>query len=417
MSEIRPIRTLLANSELRSLLLATLMLGVSYAFVMPFMSLFGTRAAGMSPLGFGVFMTVIALSGIVLSTALARYSDVQGSRKRVLVLGGLSGAVGYVGYAFLRDPLPLTLCGALFIGLSSVTFSQLFAYARDLLDEHRTPPTQVPLYMNVLRSAFALAWTAGPAIAAWVMASYSFTGTFLVAACCLLIFTIIVQVLLPEVGDRTGRATALLPGPVPGLPQAPAPLLQTLRNPAILGSFSAFVAYFVASTMGMLNLPLLLVETMGGSERQVGIAYSVAPFFELPFMYYVGVLATRIRHVRMIRVTFALAAAYYLALSVVTNAYQVYGAQVVSALIVSVTSGVAITFFQDFLPGQAGTATNLYSSAQRIGSVAGYLTFGLLGGAFGHRVVFVACAGLSLVSAGLLLLLRTKSVTATRFAA
>jgi SET family sugar efflux transporter-like MFS transporter len=58
---------------------------------------------------------------------------------------------------------------------------------------------------------------------------------------------------------------------------------------------------------------------------------------------------------------------------------------------VAVNSGLAITFFQDFLPDQAGTATNLYSAAARIGSIAGYLLFGALGTSFGYRSVFCAC--------------------------
>jgi len=404
MSEIRPIRTIWASRRLRALIVASVVLGVSYAFVMPFMSLFGTKAAKMSPIGFGVFMTIVSVSGILLSTALARHSDLTRSRKPVLLLGGVTGAIGYAGYAFLRDPLLLTVCGAIFIGLSSVTFSQLFAYARDLLAQERVEPAHIPLYMNVVRSTFALAWTAGPAVAAWVMSAYSFTGTFLVAAGCLLLFALIVHRLLPEV--RADPALAKVP-----IDRAP-PLRQTLQKPVVFGSFVAFVAYFVAATMGIMNLPLLLVETLGQSEREVGIAYSVAPCFELPFMYYVGVLATRLRHDRMIRTTFVLAAVYYLGLSTVSSPYHVYGAQVVSALIVSVTGGLAITFFQDFLPGQAGTATNLYSSAQRAGSTVGYLAFGLLSGAFGHRVVFVVCAGLCVISAALLLLVRSPRALA-----
>lgn len=66
---------------------------------------------------------------------------------------------------------------------------------------------------------------------------------------------------------------------------------------------------------------------LGGGERDVGIAYSIAPVFEL----------------------------------------------LLSAAVVAVMSGVAITFFQNFLPNQAGSATNVYSSSARIGATAGYL--------------------------------------------
>ena len=44
-----------------------------------------------------------------------------------------------------------------------------------------------------------------------------------------------------------------------------------------------------------------------------------------------------------------------------------------------------------FLPDQAGTATNLHGTAARIGSTAGYLIFGALGATLGYRAVFAVC--------------------------
>jgi SET family sugar efflux transporter-like MFS transporter len=86
----------------------------------------------------------------------------------------------------------------------------------------------------------------------------------------------------------------------------------------------------------------------------------------------------------------------------VQQPWQAFPAQVLSAAIVAVTSGVAITFFQDFLPGQPGTATNLYATAQRIGSTTGYLCFGLLTSSFGARGVFACCALVCAAAATLL---------------
>jgi SET family sugar efflux transporter-like MFS transporter len=70
--------------------------------------------------------------------------------------------------------------------------------------------------------------------------------------------------------------------------------------------------------------------------------------------------------------------------------------------LVAVSSGLAITFFQDFLPGQAGTATNVYSNAARVGGLAGYLLFGVLGTAAGHRSVFWVCAACSALAWGIM---------------
>jgi SET family sugar efflux transporter-like MFS transporter len=71
-------------------------------------------------------------------------------------------------------------------------------------------------------------------------------------------------------------------------------------------------------------------------------------------------------------------------------------------------SGVAISFFQTFLPSQAGSATNLYSSASRVGSMVGYIAFGSIAGALGHRVVFTVTAVATLVSAAMVHLFRSS---------
>jgi SET family sugar efflux transporter-like MFS transporter len=70
----------------------------------------------------------------------------------------------------------------------------------------------------------------------------------------------------------------------------------------------------------------------------------------------------------------------------------VYPVQVLSAAIAATVSGIAITFFQDYIPNEPGTATNLYSTANRIGNTFGYLCFGSLSSWLGYRSVFVACA-------------------------
>jgi len=133
---------------------------------------------------------------------------------------------------------------------------------------------------------------------------------------------------------------------------------------------------------------------LGGTEHQVGIVYSVAPVFELPFMYYFGLQATRGDQSRLIRTGVVLAAVYYAALGLVREPWHVYLVQILSAAVTAIIAGVALTFFQNFLPDQPGTATNLYVSAQRLGSTIGYLVFGALVASLGHRAVFVVCTGL-----------------------
>ena len=396
-------RRLLADRDYRVLLLANVLVGVAYSFVVPFMSLFGTREVGLDPVPFSLFMTATSLGAIACSTVLARWSDSRWARRTVLLLGAIAGCFGYLGYAFVRDVTWLTLVGVFVLGLGSVTFSQLFAYARDLFGRRGVPANEIPLYMNVFRLFFALSWTVGPAIAAFVMQWAGFRGLFLVAAGFFGLFAVLIAAFVPHIPASEGARAAA----------RAMPLSQALKAPGLSVHFAAFVVYFACASMGMMNLPLLLLGPLGGTEQHVGIAYSVAPLFELPLMLLAGVLASRLGSRRLIQGAFALGVVYYALLAGVRAPWQVYPVQALSAAIVAVTSGVAITFFQDFLPNQPGSATNLYSNAQRIGSTTGYLCLGWLTEATGTRGVFVVCSCGAATAAGMLLAHGARRVAPT----
>ncbi len=393
---IHPWRRLLSEPEMGILMLSNLVLGLAYSFVVPFYSMWGTKEVHLSNWGFGVFMTITSVSGIVISTALARWSDTHISRRAILLLGCAAGLLGYVGYAYVRNVIWLTVIGSVLIGISSITFAQLFAYAREAIGRHGIPQAEAPLYMNIFRLLFSLAWTIGPAISAWVMIHTSYRGIFLVCAAFFALLLVIVWFCIPA-------------RPPPDATHATrTPLWQVLRRPDLLRYFAAMALVFLCITMGMMNLPLMILDELGGTQQQVGYAYSIAPVFELPFMFYFGVLASRGHPGRLIRIGVILAVAYYASLSMVRAPWHIYPAQILSAAMIAVVSGIAITFFQSYIPDQPGTATNLYTTASRLGSTAGYLIFGTLSEALGYRSVFLVCTALCAAAFLLLWLAREK---------
>lgn len=380
-----PLRTVFARRDFVVVLVCQILLGLAYSFIAPFMSMFGTLEVHMSDRIFGLFMTVTVLSAIVISTVLARWSDTHLSRRAVLTLSSFCGALGYVGYAFCHDAVWLTVIGSTVLALSTTTFSQLFAHARELLARSHIPASETPLYMNVFRLFFALSWTVGPAIGAWALTAWNYQGIFLMAAGTFLLLLGLVLWQIPA-------------APPPAMDAAAkaklTPLKEALRRPDLLAYFAGLTLICSCITMGMMNLPLLVLENLSGTKQQVGIIYSVAPIFELPFMLYFGWKATQGNQAKIMRWGAGIAIVYYALLSMVGEPWHIYPVQILSAAMIAVVSGIAITFFQDYLPGQMGTATNLYSTAQRIGSTAGYLAFGFLAHALGHRWVFIICTAL-----------------------
>ena len=391
-----PWRRLLGNREFRVMALSNLVLGMAYSFVAPFYSMFGTIEVGMSNLKFGVFMTITSISGIIITTFLARWSDTRVSRRSILIWSCVCGCAGYAAYAFVRDVVWLTIIGALALGVSSITFAQLFAYERELIGRHGIVDAEAPFYMNVFRLIFSLAWTIGPAVAAWVMIRHSYRGTFLVCSGLFFLLLLIVWRYVPSRPPKTASAAARTP------------LSKVLRRPDLLCYFAAFVLVFICITMGMNNLPLMVLRTLGGTQQQVGIVYSVAPVFELPFMLYFGVLASRGDPGRLIRLGLILAIAYYALLYFVREPWHIYPLQILSAAMIAVVSGIAITFFQSYIPDQPGTATNLYTSANRLGSTIGYFSFGFLADSIGYRAIFLVCTAVCGAAFALLWLARVK---------
>lgn len=393
---LTPWRRLLAEREFIVLLVSQLVLGMAYSFVVPFYSMWGTVHVGMTNWGFGLFMTITSVAGIVISTALARWSDIHFSRRAILLLSCTCGALGYLGYGYVRNVVWLAVIGAVLLGISSITFAQLFAAAREAITRHGVPGEEAPLYMNIFRLLFSLAWTIGPALSSWVMVHYSYEGIFLVCVFFFVLLLGIVWVYIPARPPPAANAAARTP------------LMQVLRRPDLLCYFTAIALVFMCITMGMMNLPLMILRDLGGHERDIGIAYSVAPVFELPFMFWFGILASRGHPGRLIRLGVIIAVAYYGLLFFVREPWHIYPLQILSAAMIAVVSGIAITFFQSYIPDQPGTATNLYSSANRAGSTIGYLCFGTLAEVLGYRSVFLVCTALCAAAFLLLWLAREK---------
>jgi len=383
------------------LLGANFALGMAYSFVVPFLSLWGTKEVGMSSPLFGVFMTTTSVCAIVLSTVLARWSDSHLARKTLLVVGGTGGVLGYIGYAFVRDPLLLLLIGSTALAVASVNFSQLFSLVRETFDEANDPEVDALFLVSVVRVCFSLAWTIGPAVGAWMMAEFSYRGVFLGAVGLYLLFLAGVLAFVPYRPRNATHRDAVR-----------APVWRVLTRGDILSSFIAFVLVFAAHSMNIMNLPLTVTSDLGGTPRDLGFIFCVGPVVEIPLMLWFGHLAARGHQLTLIRIGAAVTVAYFFALSFAREPWQVYPIQILSGVSFAILTNVTILFYQDLLPGQAGLATTIFSNSSNLGSLIGYLGFGTLVERIGHRGVFSVCGGLTIVTLILLLVYRHRAAPA-----
>lgn len=381
------------------LLSTNFVLGLPSALVVPFASMWATKEIGMSPGTLGLFMTINSLSAILLSTLIARWSDSHVTRRTLLIAGSFAGALGNLGYALVHDPVWLTVIGSSLLAVASINFAQLFAHVRDELGRPEHEGANVPLVMGVLRACYALAWTVGPLVGARIMGRFGYAGIFQSASLLLVVFSLFVLLFVAH------RPHAPQAPAVPG--EAPRRVSWGLDRPVVVLNALAFALMFASLTLNTMNLPLLLTQKLGGAEAQVGLAFSVSPLFEMLFMVGFGHVAARGHQHAVIRSGMLAAVAYFVALGFVSGPAQVYPLQILNAAAVAVATSVAIPFFQDLLPRQAGVSTSLYSNALKVGGLIGFMTFGLLASRVGNAGLPFVCAGLSATSLVLVVLARS----------
>lgn len=373
------------------LLVGNFIFGLASSFFAPYASLFGIDEVGMSNIQFGFFMTIISAGSIVITTVIGKTSDQVSSRKKLLLLTTCAAILGYAGFAFIRNFYLLAFLAFFLLGTAASTVPQLWAFAREALKQSTVEEKETPFVMNVFRAFFALSWTVGPAVAGWVLYAVGFKGLFLCVSVGYLLAAIALAFLLRDIKIEVESKPA------------PVVLRKFIVQPHVLKNIIAMTCMAMAVSMANLNMSQFITKILNGTEKQVGLVVSVPPVFEVPFMIVVGILATKIGSRLLIRLGFAISVFYYGLLFLVTDPWQIYPIQILSAAQVSITAGIAVSYFQDFIPDEPGTATALYMNTTQAGNVLGFLGFGFFSSLIGYHNLYLLCTGLVVIGLTVLL--------------
>lgn len=433
MRAIRPLpatlrRAVLKNSRFAGLLRipgflplagATLMLGVAMSFTAPYLSLFGIERAGMTPFRLGIFMTAIATSGVIASTAAGRFSDATGKHRLLLLVSLAAATVGFLSLCIVRDYRLLLAVGIAFIGAGGCAISLVFSFSRAALpaadDAERT------FASATLRTLLSAAWVFGPAVGALVLAAAGFYGLFLFAAASFAACGVIVwrmrepridehalqhlkprpaaQPVEPDGADNADNAQhAGQPPSPPG--QARTSLEQRARAPeasteGIMRAVVALTLIGLAANATMIVLPLYIVHGLRGTRIDVSIMLGLGAFMEIPMMLALGARASALNKPRWLAACAIVHAVYFVAMSAAPGVNALIPMQILNAFVVAVTSCLGMTYVQDLMPATPGRATALFFNAARLGSILSGVLSGMLVQAFGYRGTFLFCGALA----------------------
>ena len=184
------------NGVFIAFMIVAFMIGVAGALQAPTLSLFLSREVGAQPFWVGLFYTVNAIAGILVSLGLAKRSDQQGDRKKLIMFCCLMAVGNALLFAFNRHYLTLITCGVMLASLASTAMPQLFALAREYAD---SSAREVVMFSSIMRAQISVAWVVGPPMAFMLALNYGFTAMYAIAAGIFVISLVLVALWLPSV--------------------------------------------------------------------------------------------------------------------------------------------------------------------------------------------------------------------------
>lgn len=370
-----------------------LLIGVGISITSPYLPLFLTEDLGMSSGAFGVFMAISSLSGVIVSSLIAKHSDSGMERKWIIIIAAISAALGYAAYLVFQNFFMLLIVVTVFNGIAAPVMPQIYASAHESTAASKTKDKT--LAISTLRSLVSLGFLIGPLFGTIILALSGYRGIFLGTAAIYLTVASLVFFFLQKRKIVQSNVKAKTKSSV-----------SWLRNRQIRQPFIAFLFLFVINTIHLIITPLFIVNELNGTYRDVGIVVSVCAGLEIPIMLALGGLGKRISNHTMMIYGCMIAIIYYFILGVSTHPWQLIPAQLLQATFVAIVMGIGLSYFTERLPHSPGLATTIYYNGSTIGRLVGSLAGGFIAQLLGVRYVFWLCLVLAILS--LFILWRTK---------
>ena len=359
------------------------MMGVAGALQAPTLSLFLSREVGAQPFWIGLFYTVNAIAGIGVSLWLAKRSDSQGDRRKLIIFCCLMAIGNALLFAFNRHYLTLITCGVLLASLANTAMPQLFALAREYADNSAR---EVVMFSSVMRAQLSLAWVIGPPLAFMLALNYGFTVMFSIAAGIFTLSLVLIAFMLPSVARVE-------------LPSENALSMQGgWQDSNVRMLFVASTLMWTCNTMYIIDMPLWISSELGLPDKLAGFLMGTAAGLEIPAMILAGYYVKRYGKRRMMVIAVAAGVLFYTGLIFFNSRMALMTLQLFNAVFIGIVAGIGMLWFQDLMPGRAGAATTLFTNSISTGVILAGVIQGAIAQSWGHFAVYWVIAVISVIA-------------------
>lgn len=371
------------NGVYAAFMLVAFMMGVAGALQAPTLSLYLSREVGAQPFWIGLFYTVNAIAGIGVSLWLAKRSDSQGDRRKLIIFCCLMAIGNALLFAFNRHYLTLITCGVLLASLANTAMPQLFALAREYADNSAR---EVVMFSSVMRAQLSLAWVIGPPLAFMLALNYGFTVMFSIAAGIFTLSLVLIAFMLPSVARVE-------------LPSENALSMQGgWQDSNVRMLFVASTLMWTCNTMYIIDMPLWISSELGLPDKLAGFLMGTAAGLEIPAMILAGYYVKRYGKRRMMVIAVAAGVLFYTGLILFHSRLALMTLQLFNAVFIGVVAGIGMLWFQDFMPGRAGAATTLFTNSISTGVILAGVIQGAIAQSWGHFAVYWVIAVISVIA-------------------
>ncbi|MCX9419381.1 sugar efflux transporter SetB [Escherichia coli] len=373
-------------------LIVAFLTGIAGALQTPTLSIFLTDEVHARPAMVGFFFTGSAVIGILVSQFLAGRSDKRGDRKSLIVFCCLLGMLACTLFAWNRNYFVLLFVGVFLSSFGSTANPQMFALAREHADK---TGREAVMFSSFLRAQVSLAWVIGPPLAYALAMGFSFTVMYLSAAVAFIVCGVMVWLFLPSMQKELPLATGTVEAP-----------RRNRRDTLLL--FVICTLMWGSNSLYIINMPLFIINELHLPEKLAGVMMGTAAGLEIPTMLIAGYFAKRLGKRFLMRVAAVGGVCFYAGMLMAHSPAILLGLQLLNAIFIGILGGIGMLYFQDLMPGQAGSATTLYTNTSRVGWIIAGSVAGIVAEIWNYHAMF--WFAMVMIIATLFCLLRIKDV-------
>ncbi|EMY8002928.1 sugar efflux transporter SetB [Escherichia coli] len=373
-------------------LIVAFLTGIAGALQTPTLSIFLTDEVHARPAMVGFFFTGSAVIGILVSQFLAGRSDKRGDRKSLIVFCCLLGVLACTLFAWNRNYFVLLFVGVFLSSFGSTANPQMFALAREHADK---TGREAVMFSSFFRAQVSLAWVIGPPLAYALAMGFSFTVMYLSAAVAFIVCGVMVWLFLPSMQKELPLATGTVEAP-----------RRNRRDTLLL--FVICTLMWGSNSLYIINMPLFIINELHLPEKLAGVMMGTAAGLEIPTMLIAGYFAKRLGKRFLMRVAAVGGVCFYAGMLMAHSPVILLGLQLLNAIFIGILGGIGMLYFQDLMPGQAGSATTLYTNTSRVGWIIAGSVAGIVAEIWNYHAVF--WFAMVMIIATLFCLLRIKDV-------